>query len=149
MIWKYWQIMGIKNKITFGANTSGGRNCISGRNISSWRQSFGLKICPQKRGRNIRPLFWGRNFEDRFFLRTKCWGQIALEDEMVRGRNNQDEMNVLIGWLPLQTKLQTASPKQNRWGRQYFNKKHTSYLKGALPRLACYPFSSAYQTKNF
>ena len=37
-----------------------------------------------------------------------------FKDEMVRGRNNQDEMNVLIGWLPLQSKLQMASPKQNR-----------------------------------
>ena len=29
---------------------------------------------------------------------------------MVRGRNDQDEMNVLMAWLPLQTKLQTTSP---------------------------------------
>ena len=81
------------------ANTSGGRNVIPGRNISSWRRSFGLKICPQKRGRNIRPLFWGRNFEDRFFLRTKCWGQIALEDEMVWGWNNQDEITTVHFFL--------------------------------------------------
>ena len=29
---------------------------------------------------------------------------------MVRGRNNQDEMIVLMAQVPLQTKLQTASP---------------------------------------
>ena len=34
-------------------NTSGGRNGIIGRIISAWRQSFGLKICPEKRGQKF------------------------------------------------------------------------------------------------
>ena len=66
------------------ANTSGGRNVIPGRNISSWRRSFGLKICPQKRGRNIRPLilrtkFWGHIF---------FWGRNVLRTNCSLGRND-------------------------------------------------------------
>ena len=47
------------------ANTSGGRNVIPGRIISSWGPKSGLKICPKKRGRKICP------FLRTDFLRTK------------------------------------------------------------------------------
>jgi len=61
---------------TIKGNTSGGRNGIIGQIVSAWRQSFGLKTCPEKRGQKIRPGFWGQNFEDRFMedkiLRTTC-----------------------------------------------------------------------------
>ena len=70
---------------TIRGNTSGGRNGIIGRIDLAWRQSFGLKICPEKRGQKICPVFWGQNFEDRFMedkiLRTNCsWSRNYNQD---------------------------------------------------------------------
>ena len=50
------------------------------------------------------------DFSKTDFFRTKCI-EDKLQDEMVTGRNNQDEMKVNeIACLLLQANLQTASP---------------------------------------
>ena len=43
--------MSLKCKLQQGDNT--GQNGIIGQIVSAWRQSFGLKICLEKRGRVV------------------------------------------------------------------------------------------------
>ena len=59
-------------------NTSAGRNGIIGQIISSWRQSFGMKICTEKEAEIFVQLF-----EDRFFLPSFCPKKVLSSNHFI------------------------------------------------------------------